>query len=219
MVIKILEKIKTIVQPIELLEEKINKLKDHKEKMAWDDYEKAHQEVLEEMDTGLELLDEAIVYLEENEANLDWDTFDGVYDVLLESQTYLVGKKAEYSRDLLKSYSEQLEELEQDEGNIVWNVTENIGRLLWSSIKKGTNYLWENKGELYDKLIEKGGEEQDKIRRRKSSMESLVDRQSVEEVKRNLQTIYQKHQSGETISIEDEFYVQAAKKKIENAGY
>jgi len=59
---KILENIKEIIHPIELLEGKMIELKDLKKKMAWDDYEKAHVEVLDGIESGLELLNETIEY-------------------------------------------------------------------------------------------------------------------------------------------------------------
>lgn len=217
---KILENIKEIIHPIELLEGKMIELKDLKKKMAWDDYEKAHVEVLDGIESGLELLNETIEYLNENADNLTWDTFDKLYEVLIDCQTYLVEKQAEFSSDILQGYSKQLErfELESDEGNILLNVAQNLGSILWDGVKKSATYIWENKGELHDQMMEKGAEVQDGIRRGKSKMESLVDRQSVEEVTRNVEKIYQKHQSGETISIEDEFYLRAAKRKIQNEG-
>jgi len=140
--------------------------------------------------------------------------------VLIDCQTYLVEKQAEFSSDILQGYSKQLErfELESDEGSILLNVAQNLGSILWDGVKKSATYIWENKGELHDQMMEKGAEVQDGIRRGKSKMESLVDRQSVEEVKRNVEKIYQKHQNGETISIEDEFYLRAAKRKVQNEG-
>ena len=208
--------IEKITMAFQQLNKKINYLDKHAVNMNKDNLEEEYTKIIEEIVDLLELVDELFDYLNEHENDMSWENYDAASEELINLQTYLVEKQSEYSSKLLEGYSEEL--ISKVSGsrkeNLGWNITRRVGRVIFGTIKKGATYVWDNKEELYASMMEKGEEQQNKIREQKSRMEALVERQSMEEIKRNVQNLRNKKQNGGTITLEEKFYYQVAKIKI-----
>lgn len=172
---------------------------------------------IDEITKILELLDEQIAYLEQNESNMTWESYDKSYTELLDYQTELVQRQAEYSSELLEGYSDQLKEstTKTNKESKVKSTTRVITNTIGSGIKKGAIYAWNNKEKWHRSLMDKGQEQKDKLLAEKDKAIVAVERHSTEQVKENARKILAKKQNEEVLSTYERFYLQAAKKKIQ----
>lgn len=218
------------IDTLDVLNEKIAHVDKHESDMTWEVYEVANQELNNDIVVAMEYLEGQFAFLDEQLENLNqaesdmtteaydlaWDMCDNAYAILLDYQTELVGKQADYSMKLLQGYSEQLEGLgfESNEENAMRNAVKQLKDMIWKAIKKGAAYAWDNKEKWHQIIMEKGYEIQDDLLAEKSKAEAAVERASIETVKNNVQDIQNKHRNGEALSMYEKYYFQAAKEKL-----
>lgn len=171
---------------------------------------------IDEIIKALELVEEEISVLEKNEKNMTWESYDEEYTKLLDYQTELVQKQMVYTSESLSNQVNELEAVTKRRRGLRKTDTF-IKRKAWSGIKKGATYAWENKGRLADNLMENAEKQKSEFLKNKSKAEKAVERDSLELVERKIKEILSKKRNDEVISTYEEFYIRAAKKKMEKS--
>lgn len=158
------------------------------------------------------------------------------------SEIEFLKTEIEYSKEEIEYSKEEIEELEESVAELDILEAENIeeddsipitpistagnllgvlgkgaswvGKKTWSGVKKGTKYAWDHKEEWFEKGLEKQEQRKKNMYKKRDDAYRRVQNEDKDTLLRNSQRIKEDFKNGKTLSVDDKFYIKAAKEKL-----